>query len=199
MKIDFHVHTSYGEGKNTPAEMAAVAKKKGLDAIAITDNLTLEGWKNFTPTDFIIIPGLRIQTDKGGVLVYGIGELPSSNELDAIIDWAKDFGYLVIPTQFDDRLGMGELALKSFDVVEGINGSVKRSINEASVKKCMAAGKNYLCNSGAKSVSTLGDFYTNVDSNPNVRDILESIKKGKFSPRLKLPSLSDNLRSKFRL
>ena len=199
MKIDFHIHTRYGEGKNTPAEVASVAKQKGLDAIAITDTVTLEGWKKFSPTEFTIIPGLRVQTDKGGVLVYGIKELPPSNELEVVVDWAKDFGYLVVPTQFDAKSGMGELALKSFDIVEGINGNVKRSINEASVKKCVAIGKKYLCNSGARSVSMIGDFYTRVDSENTVHDILEALKKGKFTPRLKLPKFSDALRSKFRL
>ena len=44
MRIDLHVHTTASDGTFTPSEAVALAREKGLDAIAITDHDTMEGW-----------------------------------------------------------------------------------------------------------------------------------------------------------
>jgi len=199
MKIDFHVHTDFSIGKNTPAEVAAVAKKKGLDAIAITDRMSLKGWKSFSPANFFIIPGVEIPTDKGIILAYGVKELPPSTNFDEVFHWANDFGYVLVPSQFDDKEGIGELALEKFKVVEAINAGTPRKVCESAVTKCTSKGIKYLCNSGARSVSTIGEFYNHVDAEPTLHSVIEALKKGKFTPRLKFPSLYDSIKSKLKL
>lgn len=43
LKIDLHLHTTASDGSDTPAELLALAQKKGLDVISITDHDTLAG------------------------------------------------------------------------------------------------------------------------------------------------------------
>lgn len=43
--IDLHAHTNESDGSLSPAELVALAKRVGLDALAITDHDTLEGYR----------------------------------------------------------------------------------------------------------------------------------------------------------
>jgi predicted metal-dependent phosphoesterase TrpH len=38
LRCDFHIHTTYSDGKSSPAEMAVRGRELGLDALAITDH-----------------------------------------------------------------------------------------------------------------------------------------------------------------
>ncbi|MBR9689874.1 MAG: PHP domain-containing protein [Candidatus Altiarchaeota archaeon] len=202
MRVDFHVHTDHGVGKNTPAEMAAIAKKRGLHAIAITDLGVLKGWKQFKPKNFVIIPGLEVLTTEGRVLIYGPDELPEHRSLDHIIRWAKRKDYLVVPSHFNDesRGSLGDKALKLFKVVEAINGTTSPGVCKDAVMKCTSAGVKFMCNSGARSVSGLGDFYNNVKiKTDSWEEIIREVKKGNFEPRIKFPGLADQIRHRFKL
>lgn len=42
-KIDLHTHSTASDGTLTPGELAALAKEKGLSAVALTDHDTLDG------------------------------------------------------------------------------------------------------------------------------------------------------------
>jgi predicted metal-dependent phosphoesterase TrpH len=197
MRIDFHVHTSAGGARNTPAEMAAVAKKRGLDAIAITD-ATTKGWENFRPQSFMVIPGALVATDRGDLLVYGLQELPGSLVFDEVVKWAKDNGYLAVPAHFNDpkRNSLGDGALE-FKVVEAINGTSPPWVCKDAVKKCTSAGVKFMCNSGARSVGGIGKFYNNVSVDTDDWErVLKAVKKGNFEPRIKFPGVRDFLGSK---
>lgn len=194
MRVDLHVHTSVSGAKNTPAEMAAVAKKRGLDAIAITDPGTLDGWMNFNPQSFMVIPGVEAKVAEGRVLVYGVKKLPEHESAEALREWAKKNGYLAIPV-LDKTLG--EWAL-DFDVVEAINANSPPWVCKDAVKKCTAAGKKFVCSSGASSVAQLGKFYTTVNvESEDWRDVVKSLKKGEFEPRIKFPGIGDMVRARF--
>jgi predicted metal-dependent phosphoesterase TrpH len=46
MKIDTHIHTNYSkDGMSGIKDIVLVARKKGMDAIAITDHNSIEGWE----------------------------------------------------------------------------------------------------------------------------------------------------------
>ena len=193
MRVDFHVHTSVSGAKNTPAEMAAVAKKQGLDAIAITDPGTLDGWKNFNPQSFMIIPGIEVAVAEGKVLVYGVKKVPEHDSAEALREWAKKNGYLVIPV-LEGKLG--EWAM-SFDIVEAINANARPGACKQAVRRCTSVGKKFICASGANSVAQLGKFYTNVAvETEDWTDVVKAMKKGEFEARLKFPGIGDMIRSR---
>jgi predicted metal-dependent phosphoesterase TrpH len=46
MKVDLHVHTRASpDSWIPPRKLASVAKRKGLDGVAITDHFSIDGWK----------------------------------------------------------------------------------------------------------------------------------------------------------
>lgn len=194
MRVDFHVHTSVGGAKNTPAEMAAVAKKQGLDAIAITDPGTLDGWKNFNPQSFMIIPGVEVKVPEGKILVYGVKKVPEHESAEALREWAKKNGYLAIPV-LEKKLEDWAL---NFDIIEAINANTPPWACKEAVKKCTSAGKKFICASGANSVAQLGKFYTmvNVEAE-DWTDVIKAVKKGDFEARVKFPGIGDMIRSRF--
>ena len=64
--VDLHIHTTASDGIMDTKDIALVAYKKGLKAIAITDHDTTEGLKNIESIDFIeIVPGIELSTTYG--------------------------------------------------------------------------------------------------------------------------------------
>ena len=45
MPIDLHTHSDRSDGTESPRELVNAAKRLGLDAIALTDHDTTEGWE----------------------------------------------------------------------------------------------------------------------------------------------------------
>ncbi len=57
MRIDLHCHSTASDGTDSPAELVAVARLAGLDAVAITDHDTTAGWAEAAAA---LPPGLRL-------------------------------------------------------------------------------------------------------------------------------------------
>jgi predicted metal-dependent phosphoesterase TrpH len=72
-EIDFHVHTFFSYDCPTPPRLVIeVARRKGLSGVAITDHGTVEGAlatvdANRYP-DFLVIPGIEVNTDIGDLI-----------------------------------------------------------------------------------------------------------------------------------
>lgn len=78
MLIDLHNHTSrYSEDSLlTPEELVEEAKKSGLDGIAVTEHDFFWEYDELISLgnrmDFLVIPGVEINTDEGHLLVFGL-------------------------------------------------------------------------------------------------------------------------------
>ncbi len=70
MKMDLHIHSKYSyDSFTSPLKILKTAKKKGLDAISITDHDAMKiDYKQFRNADVIIIPGMEIKTDMGDII-----------------------------------------------------------------------------------------------------------------------------------
>ena len=64
VRADLHVHTTYSKDSLiTPKDLVYYAKKRGLNAVAVTDHNQLEGaYKIAKETDFLIIPGMEVSS-----------------------------------------------------------------------------------------------------------------------------------------
>ena len=66
MRIDLHTHSRASDGTQSPAELVRAAVEAGLDAFAITDHDTAEGWKEAaeTATDvgITLVRGMEVST-----------------------------------------------------------------------------------------------------------------------------------------
>lgn len=79
MASDLHIHTNFSDGKYSPEEVVAMAKKVGLNYIAITDHDTIDGisdlYENgFYPSGAInIIPGIEMSaaSEKNEIHILG--------------------------------------------------------------------------------------------------------------------------------
>jgi hypothetical protein len=67
MAIDLHVHTMASDGTLSPAALVHYAKDKGLEAVAVTDNDTVEGLDEAVATGSTagveVVPGVEISAD----------------------------------------------------------------------------------------------------------------------------------------
>jgi predicted metal-dependent phosphoesterase TrpH len=63
---DLHLHSKVSDGINTPSELVAMAVKKELGGIALTDHDTLDGLSEFMGTNapawLTRVPGVEIST-----------------------------------------------------------------------------------------------------------------------------------------
>ncbi len=77
IKADLHVHTTYSKDSLiTPKDLIYYAKKRGLNAVAVTDHNQLEGaYKIAKETDFLIIPGMEVSSADGHIVALNVKEL----------------------------------------------------------------------------------------------------------------------------
>ena len=63
MRIDLHTHSSVSDGTDTPAALLAAAADAGLDAVALTDHDTTDGWaavERNRPVGLTVVPGMEL-------------------------------------------------------------------------------------------------------------------------------------------
>lgn len=77
MPADLHLHTTFSDGTDTPAQVVEAAKKAGLTIIAITDHDTLAGIgeaeEQAAQSGLEIIPGIEFTTETAETEVHILG------------------------------------------------------------------------------------------------------------------------------
>ena len=96
MPIDLHTHSDRSDGTESPRELVNAAKRLGLDAIALTDHDTTEGWEEALAAaraaGIGLGPGLEISCRYLGAGVHLLAYFvdpdygPLLTELDRIVD-----------------------------------------------------------------------------------------------------------------
>lgn len=85
--LDLHCHTTYSDGRLTPAELIEVAVSAGVRALAITDHDTVSGWDEAFAAAKIhnleIVPGLELSTAHNSRSLHILGFYPDPNQLRA--------------------------------------------------------------------------------------------------------------------
>lgn len=93
--IDLHVHSSFSDGTNTPAELVILANRIGLGAFALTDHDTLDGLSEamtacrmLGSTAPLLIPGVEISVGYANrdIHVLGLFIDPDNAPLKALLD-----------------------------------------------------------------------------------------------------------------
>ena len=73
-RADMHCHTDYSDGELSPAGVAALARKAGLRALAITDHDTMEALPELAGVqDIEIVPGIERKAFWQGVEIHILG------------------------------------------------------------------------------------------------------------------------------
>lgn len=76
IKADLHVHTTYSKDSLiTPNDLVYYSKKRGLNAVAVTDHNSLDGaFRIAKETDFLIIPGMEVSSRDGHIVALNVSE-----------------------------------------------------------------------------------------------------------------------------
>jgi predicted metal-dependent phosphoesterase TrpH len=100
MRYDLHSHTHYSPCSNLmPETVLKMAKKRGLNGIAITDHNTIKGALKVKQLnkdkDFEVIIGDEVRTNYGDVLVYYLNKEIKSREFFSVVEEARKQNALV--------------------------------------------------------------------------------------------------------
>lgn len=136
LTIDFHTHTYYSKDSLlAPRTLLRIAKKKGLDGIAVTDHDTIKGIKALNRLKRkknapIIIPGIEVSAQEGEIILLFEVDLPSMKKIPPVtqvLEIARDIdAVILLPHPFDRfRKGINPATVwKQFDVLETFNSRV---------------------------------------------------------------------------
>lgn len=139
IKADLHVHTTYSKDSLiTPKDLIYYAKKRGLNAVAVTDHNQLEGaYKIAKETDFLIIPGMEVSSLDGHIVALNVKEIIprgySAPETVTRIHKAGGVAIACHPYVYF-KGSLKENVCATFDAIEIINARAfpfKRSVKKA--------------------------------------------------------------------
>jgi predicted metal-dependent phosphoesterase TrpH len=166
--FDLHIHSKYsGDCTMEPAIILKVAKKKGLDGIAVTDHLTIKGGietrKLNNDPDFLVIVGSEVETDDKADLIglFLEEEIESTKTVDVITE-IKVQGGLVLwahPFRFGKNLLSGDV-IPQVDLIEGFNSKTSASRNALAQQLAREYGKPIIGASDAHQAFEIGNGTT---------------------------------------
>lgn len=79
---DFHLHSTFSDGRYSPADLARLAKEEGLDFFAITDHNSIGAFREFgDDAGILVIPGIEVTLYEGHWNVFG---------MEGWQDWMED-------------------------------------------------------------------------------------------------------------
>ncbi len=199
MRVDLHTHSVYsGDAAQTPAEMIAVAKRRGLDGIAITDHNTVEGGQvgRKLEKDFVI-SGIEVASSGGHILALGVsGPIPKNLSPQETVERIREEGGVAVAAHpyAPFRSGVGdEIKRVDFDAIEVLNAHLL-SRNSKALRICRRLGKPMSAGSDAHLPEEIGGAFVEAEVS-SLEDLLECLRRGRVRIGGSLPSLWAELRS----
>jgi len=195
INIDLHVHTNYSKcALLKPTEIEAIALKRGLDAVAITDHNTIDGaLEVFKQAKKIkVIVGEEIKTNQGEILGYFLKERipPFLSPEETVKEIRKQGGLISIPHPFDrlrsSRIEIDALEkiLPDLDMIEDFNSrDILTGPDFGLIVKACQMGVIPVAASDAHLRVEVGKSYLTIEDFETAEDFLENIKKLKCVKR----------------
>lgn len=197
LHFDLHSHSHFSaDGISPPEEMIAVAKKKGLHGIAITDHNNCDAAAYLLerglmradglPVDgFLILPGVEMTTAEGHLLCLGV-TLPNMKGTPAVemARHTRALGGLAVPPHPFDlfRAGIRQSVLDQMeiDALEAFNAaSTLKRHNDQAYDYALRRQLPMTAGSDAHHASAVGTAYTILETDDfSVRGVLEAIRHG---------------------
>ncbi|WP_321418846.1 PHP domain-containing protein [uncultured Methanomethylovorans sp.] len=150
MKYDLHTHTKYSPrcGYMEPKTIVKLARKRGLDGIAITDHDTIKGsmkTREYADKSLEVIIGSEVMTSRGEVIGLFLSDEILSTDFISVVEEIHDQnGIAIVPHPFDtlrkSALWPTEDDVKYLDGVEGFNA---RNVYQKSNTDAIEFGKKH--------------------------------------------------------
>jgi predicted metal-dependent phosphoesterase TrpH len=153
MKFDLHVHSKYSyDSFLSPERIIKMAKKKGLDGVAISDHNTIKGGVETSKInkgdDFIVIVGSEIKTEYGDIIGLFLNDEIKTSKFEGVIEEIKSQGGLSVLAHPYRQYKNPEEIVDRVDLVEAFNARSRKGDNENAYelvkkfKKPMTAGSD---------------------------------------------------------
>ena len=189
MIYDLHIHTHNSSCSILkPKTILDIAKKIGLNGVAITDHNTIQGGVEVSKAnkdkDFEVIPGIEVNTNRGHVLGLYVNQNISSRDFFEVVEAIKKQGGIAIiahPFRLLPQLrsNIGDIDVKKYlDAVECYNARTSNFGNKNAIR---FAEKNSLAKTGGSDSHfsfEIGRAVTVFDG-----ELANAIKKGKTTAR----------------
>ena len=180
------MHTCYSyDGFTTPRQLIAYSKKRGLDGVAVTDHDTVQGaLKLVNNKEILIVPGMEVSTSQGHVLALNIREsIPSNLGLLETIEKVHSLGGVAVaahPSVLLKGLSMRVFKGLRFDGVEVVNAASFPFSVSTYLNRRVAVNLNLPQTGGsdAHTAVEIGFGYTLINTDPDVDEVAEAIRKG---------------------
>ncbi len=185
LKYDLHVHTIYSrDGAIKPADAIRIARKRGLDGIAITDHGTIRGGleaKKLKPDGIEVICGAEIKTDRGDVIGLFLNEeITQTGHMEVIEAIRRQGGIVVIPHPFDSvrssAFWLTDKDSKKIDALEAINA--RCVFRRSNAMACAYADQFHVCKVGGSDAHFGAEIANAGTLVPDGEDVGEAIRKG---------------------
>ena len=153
MKFDLHIHSKYSyDSFLSPEKIIRIAKKRGLDGIAVTDHNTIKGGiealKSNRDKDFQVIVGAEMKTEYGDIIgLFLNGEIRTGRFEEVIEEIKSQEGLSVLAHPYRQYKNPERIVAK-VELVEAFNARSKKEDNERAYglamrfKKPMTAGSD---------------------------------------------------------
>jgi len=189
VKADLHVHTVYSPDSLITLEtLVFYAKRRGLNAVAVTDHNRVEGALKFAgETDFLIIPGTEVNSSDGHIVALNVREvIPRDLSAEETVERIHEAGGIAVAchpfAMFKGSLG--KHASGKFDAIETINASA--SPFKRSVRKAEKVAERFklprVAGTDAHYAPAIGYAYTVVDAELNADAVVKAIAAGRCEP-----------------
>ena len=202
MKVDMHIHTIYsGDSICRPAGVIEMARRKGLDGVAVTDHNTIGGWKEMLKEGkrggIAIILGEEVVVEQEGkvigeVLGFFLNEEIKRGSMEEVLDEiASQGGLAALPHPFDFWRGIRidtKDVIGKLQAVEVFNSGVY--LNSQNRRALELAKKYKLAEIGGSDAHTeweVGNAYTYAEAK-GVKKFREAIVRRKTKAEGKLTS-----------
>jgi len=186
IKLDLHIHTdSSHDCKMNSSKVVKIAKKKGLEGIAITDHDSFLGISKTIKAskDLLIIPGMEIKTEVGDILCLFLKEKIISKMFKEVVkETRKQKGIIVIPHPSIGHILTDEV-LKNADAIEVFNSRLNESANKFAEDLALKLKKPGVANSDAHTYWEIGCSQTVVEVNSKSP---EEIKKAILNNKIQI-------------
>ncbi|MBI3943256.1 MAG: PHP domain-containing protein [Chloroflexi bacterium] len=190
IRVDLHLHTVYsGDCHTSPEAVIAVAQRRGLGAIAVTDHNRLGGalaLREIAP--FPVIVGEEIKTEEGEILAYYLEEeIPKGLPLDETIARVRAQGGLLSVSHPFDRTRGGVLKREALlrivdqlDMIEVFNS--RCFFSDENTQALEFANVHGLAGTGGSDAHTpqeIGNAYLEMPLFGNKAEFLAGVRAGK--------------------
>lgn len=188
----------------TPKDLVYYAKKRSLNAVAVTDHNSLDGaYKIAKETDFFIIPGMEVSSADGHIVALNVRELIprglSAPETVQRIHEADGVAIACHPYVYFKGC-LKENVCETFDAIEVINARAfpfKRSVKKAE-ETAKNLGLSRVAGTDAHYGPQIGYAYTEMEvAEPTVEAITKAIIEGHCQPRGQAVPVIINLQQEF--